>query len=292
MKRIVTSMILTFVLILMAACSTSLKTADKSVTTPVEKAPVKTLIGVIEVTEGEMLERDIIPQLISVFSLTDQEVKDKLAAARSSNLINAGLTDFRRMEGMIPPGKYDIYEGTTLDETIASWIAASEKRYSKILSSITLPNELLPAGQLTLASIVEAECLAGVHHEETASVFLNRMKAGAKLRSCVTAEYALGFQRSFLLSADVAVASPYNTYYVDGLPLGPICVASDSSLKAAMSQSTNEGIYYFYYDYIQNEMYFFSDYREFKKSAIVSKEQFKGNSQVGVYDKINKQELY
>jgi cell division protein YceG involved in septum cleavage len=292
MKRKAACIILSLAMILLSACGTKSSPANHTTTKAGQTMENKAILGVIEVKGGEMLERDIIPQLSKVFSLSEQEVKDKLAASGSSMLISSKTTGFRRMEGMIPPGKYEIAKGSTLEENLALWIAAAEKRYSTLRQSSTKPNDLDPAEQLALASMVEAECLGGTHNEEVATVFLNRLEDGSKLQSCVTAEYALGYQRPFLTAEDISVESDYNTYYVKGLPAGPICSVSDASLKAAMGQGNGSDIYYFYYDYVLNNMFFFSDYSKFQEGCKVSSQRFEESSKVGRHDKINKQALY
>jgi cell division protein YceG involved in septum cleavage len=271
---------------------TTASSTTVTTTPPAETATVKAVIGVIKVQGGAMLERDIIPQLCQVFSMSEPDVKNKLAAASSSTLINAGLTNFRRMEGIILPGEYEIVDGSTLEERVSDWVAASEKRYNKLLTSNINLNNLKPAEQLSLASMVEAECLSSTHQEEVATVFLNRLEDGSKLQSCVTAEYALGYQRPYLTGDDVTKASEYNTYYVSGLPVGPICAISDASLKASMSKKMNSDIYFFYYDYILNDMFFFDDYSRFKKEGSVSRQCFVAKSPVDKRAKINKQDLY
>ena len=268
MKRLAACIVLSLAIVLSAACGRT-----SSVANPEDK----NVIGVVEVRGGEMLERDIIPQLCKVYSLPEQEVKDTLAAAPSSALIGIGLTGFRKMEGMIPPGQYEIIEGSTLEETVAGWVQASEQRYSRLLATAASPNGLSESERLSLASMVEAECLAGEHQEETATVFLNRLKDGSKLQSCVTAEYALGYQRPYLTSEDIAVKSEYNTYYVPGLPAGPICAVSDASLKAAMGTGNGTDIYFFYYDYVLDDMFFFEDYAQFQKDGKVSGQRFDEN---------------
>jgi len=292
MKRKAACIILSLAMILLSACGATSSPANQTAAPAAQTSENKAIKGIVEVKGGEMLERDIIPQLSKVFSLTEQEVKDTLAASGSSKLISAKTTGFRRMEGMIPPGKYKIPEGSTLKEHVALWIAASEKRYSTLYSSNTKPNDLSPTEQLALASMVEAECLSGAHSEEVATVFLDRLEDGSKLQSCVTAEYALGYQRPFLTTDDISVKSDYNTYYVKGLPAGPICAVSDSSLKAAAGQGNGSSIYYFYYDYILKDMFFFSGYSEFQKGCSASSQRFEENSKVDRHDKINKQALY
>jgi cell division protein YceG involved in septum cleavage len=292
MKRKAACIIMSLGMIILSACSTTSSPANQNKTPAAETTENKATIGVIEVKGGEMLERDIIPQLSKVFSMSEQEVKETLAASGPSALISPTTTGFRRMEGMIPPGKYEIAEGSRLEENVALWIAASEKRYSTLLQSSKKPNNLEPAKHLALASIVEAECLGGAHNEEVATVFLNRLEDGSKLQSCVTAEYALGYQRPFLTTDDISVESDYNTYYVKGLPAGPICSVSDASLKAAIGQGNSSNIYYFYYDYVLNDMFFFSNYSEFQAGCKAASQRFEENSKVGRHDKINKQDLY
>jgi cell division protein YceG involved in septum cleavage len=227
-----------------------------------------------------------------VFSLTEQKVKDTLAAAGSSTLINTELKDFRRMEGIILPGEYTIYEGSTLEEKVSTWVSESKERYNKLLSHNTSLNKLTAYEKLTLASIVEAECLNNTHQKEVATVFLNRLEAGAKLQSCVTAEYALGYQRPYLTTTDVSKESSYNTYYVKSLPIGPICAVSNDSLEASMQKKMDSKIYYFYYDYILKDIFFFDDYTKFKKEGSVSRKLFEDKSPLDKRAKINKQELY
>jgi len=264
---------------------------SETTVTPVEPV-APSAVATVTVIRGSILERDIIPQLQEAFALSDAEVKASLTAAESTLLISDELTDFRRMEGMIPPGEYAIYEGTTLDELIAQWVASSEERYESLEASVEQGNDLTAAERLSLAAMVEAECLTGTHREETTALFLKRLAEGWKLQSCVTAEYILGYQRPFLLLADIAVESGYNTYYTTGLPVGPICSVSDESLQAAIEQSADGDAYYFYYDYVDRDMYFFSDYGEFLAASKATKARFEAESPVGLRDKINKQELY
>jgi UPF0755 protein len=257
-----------------------------------ETIPKKTTLGIIKIQGGDMLERDIIPQLCKVFSLSEEKVKDILTKASSNTLINTELKDFRRMEGMILPGEYTIYEDNTLEEKVSAWVLESEERYKSLLSNTTTPNELKAYEQLILASIVQAECLNNNHQEEVATVFLNRLEAKGKLRSCVTVEYANGYQRHYLTTQDVSIKSAYNTYYTDGLPIGPICAVSNDSLQAAVQKKMDSKAYYFYYDYILNDIFFFDDYTKFKKQGAVSRKLFEDKSPVGKRAKINKQELY
>lgn len=251
----------------------------------------QTVAGVIKVQSGMTLERDIIPQICQVFSLSEQEVKDKLAATGSSKLITTKVHDFRRMEGIIVPGEYVIMESSTLEEILSDWVAASEIRYNELIAANTNLNQLTAAEQVVLGSMIEAECQAGTHQEEVATVFLKRLADGSKLQCCLATEYALGYQRPYLTYDDIAIKSEYNTYYISGLPVGPICTVSDTSLRAAISNKMDSDIYFFYYDYVLKDMFFFSDYAKFSEACTASQESFEENFSVGKHEKINKREL-
>lgn len=250
------------------------------------------IAGTIEIEDGDMLERDVIPQLCLTFGLEEQEVQEILSQPRSSFLINEDLVDFRRLEGIFLPSQYYISASDTLEEWCNHMVELAESRYTALCANEANLNSLKPEDQMILASIVEAECLANKHYQETAAVFLNRLADQNALQSCVTAEYALGFQRAFLYEDDISMVSPYNTYVVSGLPAGPICCVDDDSFKAAIRPSEDPSLYFFFYDYLQNEMFFYADYTLFEREAVASRNRFILNPPVGLGDKINKQALF
>jgi UPF0755 protein len=98
-------------------------------------------------------------------------------------------------------------------------------------------------------------------------------------------------QNASLEEVEAIVKSEYNTYYVPGLPAGPICAVSDASLKAALGAGNGTDIYFFYHDYVLNDMFFFEDYVEFQKDGKVSGQRFDENSKIGRRDKVNKQTM-
>lgn len=278
-----------------ATTGSALASGSSPAPAAVASAAPAPVIGLIEVGDGDMLERDIIPQLARVYALSTVKVKAALAACRPSPLIRDGLKDFRRMEGIIVPGRYEIRAGTRIETQIGQWIQSAEARFDHVQREVKVTasvNGLEPSQQLILASIVEAECLADAHEQEVATVFLNRLDQHGLLQSCVTVEYAVGYQRPYLLKTDIAAVSPYNTYHVAGLPPGPICSPDDTSLRAAIARKMDSAIHYFYYDYLQNDLFCFVRYEDFTRAVARSEEQFIARSPVGRWTKINKQILY
>ncbi|MDD2371534.1 MAG: endolytic transglycosylase MltG [Firmicutes bacterium] len=250
------------------------------------------IIGTINIDEGYQLKRDIIPQLEEVFNLNNEEILTQLALPSKSKLIPEKISDWKKIEGLIPPGIYEIPEGRTLSEEIEIWLDFSEKRIETLSSELKNLNSLATREQLALASVISAECLNGDNQDKTAEVFLNRLSNGDKLQSCVTVEYALGYQRPYLLFSDLEINSPYNTYMNFGLPPGPICAISTESLRAAMTKQPSSKLNYFFYDYVLNEMFFFSDYQLFQEEGALAGERFKTEQNLDRHEKINKQELY
>ena len=99
-----------------------------------------------------------------------------------------------------------------------------------------------------LASVIEKEAASAEDMKKVSAVFYNRLAAGMKLQSDPTAKYLTGVKRIALTDADVLHQSPYNTYMVTGLPVGPICSPGKNAIMAALypdEEYLNENYLYF-----------------------------------------------
>ncbi|MBR1561513.1 MAG: endolytic transglycosylase MltG [Clostridia bacterium] len=101
---------------------------------------------------------------------------------------------------------------------------------------------------VTLASMIEKEAATKEDYARVAAVFYNRLRLGMKLESDPTVTYLSGISKLALSDADIADSTPYNTYVVPSLPVGPICNPSQAALEAAMAPDMdyiNENYLYF-----------------------------------------------
>lgn len=104
-----------------------------------------------------------------------------------------------------------------------------------------------PSEAVTLASIVYSE--QGKHASEwpiIAGLYLNRINQGIRLQSDPTFKFCWGdqlkgVQRLTFEHRDIDC--PYNTYYNDGLPPGPICIPPTAVVDAVLNRDDNKYIF-------------------------------------------------
>ncbi len=107
---------------------------------------------------------------------------------------------------------------------------------------------------LTLASIVEKETGKAEERGLVAGVFINRLRQGIALQTDPSVIYAItkgqhkndgkGPLGRRLLSKDLEIDSPYNTYKYPGLPPGPIANPGLASIDAVLAPTANDYIYF------------------------------------------------
>ncbi len=162
---------------------------------------------------------------------------------------------------LIIPNTYEFYWTTNVE----GFFEKINKEYKKFWNNERLQlakeKNLSPTEVSILASIVQKESNKNDEKPTVASVYLNRLKRNWKLQADPTVVFALqdfGIRR--VLTKHLEVDSPYNTYKYEGLPPGPICLPSSTSIDAVLHATETDYLFFCAKDD-------FSGYHAFAKTA-------------------------
>lgn len=102
---------------------------------------------------------------------------------------------------------------------------------------------------LTLASVIETECMNDADRKNVASVFYNRLNLGMSLGSDVTTYYSVKVDMGDrdLYQKEIDTYNPYNTRgpNMEGkLPVGPISSIGKASIEAAIEPNSTDYLFF------------------------------------------------
>ncbi|MCA0294061.1 MAG: endolytic transglycosylase MltG [Actinobacteria bacterium] len=147
----------------------------------------------------------------------------------------------RGAEGFLFPDTYELADKPTAKSVLKS-ITTNFTNVTNDIQFVDGANALgyTPYQVLVMASIIQRE--AGPNPDDLpkiARVFYNRLDPklwpGNQLQSDATVAYANNITgRVYTTDAERALKSPYNTYYIKGLPVGPITSPSKKAMEAAL----------------------------------------------------------
>ena len=152
-----------------------------------------------------------------------------------ADVLSSGTAGERKyvLEGYLAPNTYEVYVTATEDDIIRKLLSQTEAVFTVENQERAEELGMTMDQVLTLASLIEKEAKES-DFARVSAVFHNRLKEGMKLESDVTVHYVTGIRKMALSDSDLAVSSPYNTYQVKGLPLGPVCNPSPAAIRAAL----------------------------------------------------------
>jgi UPF0755 protein len=148
-----------------------------------------------------------------------------------------------RLEGYLFPDTYEVFVGETAHSIIDRMLG----RFEEVAGEIGLlgwKGDMTLDEVVTLASVVEREAGTVEELPLVSAVFHNRMRIGMNLGSCATVQYVLKERKPRLSTKDTQIDSPYNTYIVPGLPIGPIASPGREALRAAMEPADSDYLYF------------------------------------------------
>jgi len=170
---------------------------------------------------------------------------------------------------LVIPNTYTYYWNTPVRKILTKLSEEKEKFWRKNNRLQKASNSGLTAEQIyTLASIVEEETNKHDEKGQVASVYINRLNSGMPLGADPTIKFALkDFGLKRIYHKHLEVVSPYNTYRNQGLPPGPICTPSSTTIDKVL-EAPKTG-YYFFVAKIDGSGYhhFSTTFEEHKKYA-------------------------
>ncbi|MGQ0527468.1 MAG: endolytic transglycosylase MltG, partial [Alphaproteobacteria bacterium] len=200
-----------------------------------------------KIRKGEVVERRVtIPEGLTSYEITEllknvAELPGEITKVPDEGTILPGTYDYRRTDT-----KIDVISRMQKDmkDLIAQMWAGRD-------AGLPITSE---AELVTLASIVEKETAKPEERKRVAGVFINRLKAGMKLQTDPTVIYGItkgkhenkgkGPLGRRLLSKDLEVDTPYNTYLHAGLPPGPIANPGAASIEVVLHPEIHEFLYF------------------------------------------------
>ncbi len=160
---------------------------------------------------------------------------------------------FLRQYGLKPESVISIFIANTYEfywNTSASqFFERMVNEYKKFWNAERLAKAkklgLTPLEVMTLASIVEEETYRMDENAMVAGVYLNRLKKGMRLEADPTVKFAVGdFTLKRILKEHTRHNSPYNTYRNRGLPPGPICIPSITTIDGTLDAKDHNYLYF------------------------------------------------
>jgi len=176
--------------------------------------------------------------------------------------------DTNTLIGAVIPDTYEFFWNTTADKAFRK----IEKNYTKFWTperkDQARQHDLTPMQAVTIASIVDEETNMPADKPKIASVYLNRVRTGMRLQADPTVKFAIGdFSIRRITGPMLQIVSPYNTYMYAGLPPGPICTPSASSVQAVLSSPKTTYLYFCAKEDFSGYSNFASTYDEQLKNA-------------------------
>lgn len=154
--------------------------------------------------------------------------------ARDRAFIQSLGMDHVNLEGYLFPETYHYPKNESARSILKSMVHQFRQHFTEEMRRRASEVGLSVHEVVILASIVEKEAAVDVERPLVAAVFLNRLRRGMPLQSDPTAVYDLPDFSGPIQPAHLKRQSPYNTYQIKGLPLGPICNPGARSLQSVL----------------------------------------------------------
>lgn len=181
-----------------------------------------------------------IAKLLEAAGITREQ--DFLDAVKHPDLLSQLSIQANNLEGYLFPETYRFAPNTSAKAVAKSMIDLFNER----TKSLNFDHPFLNKHQvIILASVVEKETGAKFERPLIAGVFTNRLKKRMRLQSDPTTVYGIWNRYTGnIKKADLLEMTPYNTYKIPALPLGPISNPSLHAIEAVLNPDKHDYLYF------------------------------------------------
>lgn len=152
--------------------------------------------------------------------------------------------DTATVAALFVPNTYDIYWNVGLDRLMERMEKENHKFWNAERRGKAEAMGMTPVEVATMASIIDEETANNGEKPMIAGMYYNRLKAGMPLQADPTIKFALkDFALRRIYNKLLHIDSPYNTYRYEGLPPGPIKIASIAGIDAVLNHVEHDYLY-------------------------------------------------
>ena len=170
---------------------------------------------------------------------TGQPAADYTAAFKDAEALGVPALARGNAEGWLFPASYEFATTSTAEQQLSAMVAQTKK----VLAAADVKDRDAQR-ILTIASIAEVEAAAPADYAKVARTLDNRLRIKMKLQLDSTVSYAVGRRSITTTAAERATRSPYNTYFIAGLPRGPIANPGRAAIEGALNPSPGPWLFF------------------------------------------------
>ncbi len=167
-----------------------------------------------------------------------------ISLAHDHSFIESLGMEHQSLEGYLFPETYYHPKHQNVRTILRKMVQQFRESFTEEMSRRASEMRLSVHQVVILASMVEKEAAVDEERPLVAAVFLNRLRRNMPLQSDPTAVYDMEDFSGPIMAAHLRRQSPYNTYQIKGLPIGPICNPGIRSLEAVLHPADVPYVYF------------------------------------------------
>ncbi|MDR0438054.1 MAG: endolytic transglycosylase MltG [Bacteroidales bacterium] len=180
-----------------------------------------------------------------VSAVLETDSASLMAAFLNPDFLEKNQHSKHTIKAIFIPNTYELWWNTSASQFVDRMQVEHNRFWNDERKKKAKARNLTPIQVSIIASIVEEETNKNDEKPLVASVYINRLRKGMPLQADPTVKYGIGdFGLRRILHVHLKHDSPFNTYIYGGLPPGPICFPSVTSLDAVLNSPPTDYLYF------------------------------------------------